>query len=317
MEVSIVSSFSKIKKDWSRLFGITENVSPFLSPSAFEIAFKYYYPYYIRFWCRPVFIVFKECYIVRAIAPLLKYPNSSYKLFGEANGFNECGILYDTPSILPVCMKLLKDRLGDVEFMKIDERSQLANFAPPSCPTSSNVEIGFTEDYNEYFKTLSSSVRQNIRTAYNRLLKDGQNISVQTFLGGGIPVDEILGLYFNRHEERYGVKTSIFKRWFLKHQNFATRYYRYADNSLTVYLKINDQPAAFLSGLFHKERLIVPRLSINNMYYKYSPGMILVCETIKYLIASSTIRVLDLSIGEERYKYQLGGKCHLSYRFKL
>lgn len=241
-----------------------------------------------------------------------------YVLFGKANGFNECGILYDSPSILPECLRLLKNTLVNVELHRIDERSPIASFIPDEAAISNNVAIYFGESYDEYFKKLSSSVRQNIRTAYNRLAKDGNCLNVKIFIGKSkIPINEIIWLYCRRHRDRYGVETSFIKRWFLKHQSFATRFYRYADNAITVYMTINDIPAAFLSGLYNNNRMIVPRLSINNDFKRYSPGMILVCETIKKLISDTKIRVLDLSLGEEPYKYQLGGVLHHAYRFNL
>lgn len=45
--------------------------------------------------------------------------------------------------------------------------------------------------------------------------------------------------------------------------------------------------------------------------------MILVNETIKHFIADTSINILDLSLGEEPYKYQLGGTLHHAYRFTL
>ncbi|MDE6218511.1 MAG: hypothetical protein K2F64_05855 [Muribaculaceae bacterium] len=45
--------------------------------------------------------------------------------------------------------------------------------------------------------------------------------------------------------------------------------------------------------------------------------MLLVIETIKHLIDSTDVTVLDLSQGNEQYKYNLGATEHFSYRFKL
>lgn len=180
---------------------------------------------------------------------------------------------------------------------------------------TNNISIGFGSDYESWFKTLSSSVRQNIRTAYNRLNSDGCSLSVEIFSKEStepFPLDEIINLYCERHRQRYGVRTSRLKRWLLKHISFATRYYLEADNRLTVLLRINGRAAAFLSGLYNDSRLIVPRLSICADFNRYSPGMILVCETIRHLIVQTPIRILDLSKGEEQYKFKLGGQIHHS-----
>lgn len=132
-----------------------------------------------------------------------------------------------------------------------------------------------------------------------------------------MPMSDILNLYCLRHEERYGLRTSPLKKWFLKHQSYATRLLRFSKNASTCYLTINGEPAAFLSGLIKDDRIIIPRLSIESKFKRYSPGMILINEAIKYYFKNTAIRTLDLSKGEENYKYKLGGKTHKSYRFKL
>lgn len=60
---------------------------------------------------------------------------------------------------------------------------------------------------------------------------------------------------------------------------------------------------------------IIPRLAINDKYKSYSPGILLINETIKFLISNNKIHTLDLSQGEEEYKYKMGGVKHYSYNF--
>lgn len=103
----------------------------------------------------------------------------------------------------------------------------------------------------------------------------------------------------------------------MKTQSFATKLYLESPNALTCVLYINGTIAAFLSGLVDNGRMIVPRLSIDDSFKRYSPGMLLVIETIKHLIDSTDVTVLDLSQGKEQYKYNLGATEHFSYRFKL
>lgn len=216
----------------------------------------------------------------------------------------------------------MTQQLDKINFIKIDERSPICSLiSPPSIniTSMSNAEIRFGCDFELYLKSLSKSVRQNIRTAYNRCDKDGHQIDLKVFHGGDkmFPIKEIIGLYCKRHETKYDVKNSILRRWFLENQSFATRMYRYSSNALTICLRIDDKIAAFLSGLYNKERIIVPRLSIDDSFRRYSPGMILVCEAVKYMISNTSIRVLDLSHGKEQYKYQLGAAEHFSYSFSL
>lgn len=324
MKLAIKHRFSSVKADWEKLYRLTPEVSPFLHPGAFAIAYRYFYPYYLIWRTVPTFAVFTDDAKVRAIVPLLK-TKGKYCLFGDVNGFNECGLLYDDCAILPKVISLMRKRFGEVGFMKIDERSPISNYKGESAVVSNNVAIRFDENFDEYFKGLSKSVRQNIRTAYNRLRTDGYSISMKYFNrdntivtgGGNIPVNQLVDLYTKRHSERYGVATGCLKQWFLKHQSFATRYYIEAPNAFTSVLYINSGIVGFLSGLYNDKNLIVPRLSIDSQYRRYSPGLILICETIKHLQQNTSIRCLDLSLGEEQYKYQLGGQPHLAYRFNI
>lgn len=318
LSLKTTRSFKHILKDWERLYRITPEVSPFLHPDAISICIRYFYPYYIVNRCLPLFLLFYESDSIRAIAPMLKYSNGRMELFGFANGFNESGMLFESEGILPECIRLIKETYGEAQFLKIDERSPLATFAQQDAHSISNAEIRFGDDFDEYFKNLSKSVRQNIRTAYNRLSSDDNTVEIKVFAGDDkLPIDDIINLYSLRHEKKYAVKTGFLKKWFLKTQSFASQLYLHSPNALTFVLYINGSMAAFMSGLSGNNRLIIPRLSIDETFKRYSPGMLLVIETIKYLIKSTDIRVLDLSQGKEQYKYNLGAVEHISYRFKL
>lgn len=318
LSLKTTRSFKSIAEDWERLYVITPEVSPFLARDAMRICIKYFYPYYIIKRCIPIFLLFSERDTIKAIAPMLRYSNGKMELFGFANGFNESGMLFETADILPDCLRLIKEKYREVVFLKIDERSPLSSFAPQNRHVISNAEIHFGNDFDEYFKLLSKSVRQNIRTAYNRLTSDGCSVEIKVYEGGKkLPISDIIDLYCQRHEDKYAVKTGFMKKCFLKTHSFATQLYLHSPNAMTFVLYINGKMAAFMSGLSGNGRLIVPRLSIEDRFKRYSPGMLLVIETIKYLISSSDIRVLDLSQGQEQYKYNLGAIEHLGFGFKL
>ena len=54
-------------------------------------------------------------------------------------------------------------------------------------------------------------------------------------------------------------------------------------NGLTIALYIDGKLASFMSGMLGRQNeYVVPRLSINDEYGFYSPGMILINEAIKY-----------------------------------
>lgn len=133
---------------------------------------------------------------------MLKYSNGRMELFGFVNGFNESGMLFESERTLPECIRLIRETYGEVEFLKIDESSPLAAFAQQDARSTSNAEIRFGNDFDEYFKNLSKSVRQNIRTAYNRLSSDDNTVEIKVFAGDDkLPIDDIINLYSLRHEK--------------------------------------------------------------------------------------------------------------------
>ena len=61
----------------------------------------------------------------------------------------------------------------------------------------------------------------------------------------------------------------------------------------------------------------VPRLAIDTEYSFYSPGYVLVCETIRYIAAHPVLKELDLSRGDEKYKLDMGGQLYRTYDYDL
>lgn len=65
----------------------------------------------------------------------------------------------------------------------------------------------------------------------------------------------------------------------------------------------------------HDNVAVIPRLAINSAFNVYCPGGLLITDTIKWLIENSSVRNLDLSRGNESYKYVYGGTEHYNFDF--
>lgn len=184
-----------------------------------------------------------------------------------------------------------------------------------------NVRICF-DSYDEWFSSLRKSVRQNLRTAYNRMDKDESTFRVNLFTGESIPkplMKKLVTIYNNRHAEHYQVKTSTIKKFYLQHLDFSTRDLSRNPAARHAVLYINNEVAAFFSGyydLFSKS-IIIPRLSINPTFSRYSPGYVLLSETIKEYSNCNDVNCLDLSTGVEKYKLDLGGTIYYKIKYKL
>ena len=181
------------------------------------------------------------------------------------------------------------------------------------------VNISFGDDYEEYISHLSKSTRQNIRTAHNRIGKENKQLSVETYIGKSISQKESIQLneiYQKRASERSGKRNKIVQ-FFQEKINPVTVSLNNCENSFVSVLKINSKVAAYMQGFISNchQSVVIPRLAINSDFNVYCPGGLLITQTIHWLQKNSQIRNLDLSRGDEKYKFVYGGLEHCNFDF--
>lgn len=315
-------NLSKLRREWIELYNSNPNLSPFVEYDYFKRTIKYFWYYFFAKRCHIKYYLIRHNDSPILIAPILFFSNGKKELFANINGYNYCDFIYKNCSETNDAIKLLYDNIGMFDIYKIRENSTLIKNIPYSSYSVvqiSNVRIDFSQNYDQYYHTLSKSVRQNLRTSYNRLNRAKCSFKLKIVCGGKKDnsfFNDVINLYCKRHEKKYNVKHSFIKQYLLKHHHFATENYKKSANAITFGLYIDGKLASFMSGIVSMQNeFIVPRLSINDDLLFYSPGMILINEVIKYLINNTEINVLDLSQGEEEYKYKMGGSQHLTYTF--
>lgn len=112
---------------------------------------------------------------------------------------------------------------------------------------------------------------------------------------------KVLDLYITRHRIRYGVTYSPFKEYLLKNHHFATQNYIYHKKAITFILYIGNEIAAFMSGVIIKQGIyIVPRLSIDEKYKFYSPGILLINDVVRYFSQTNDLNVNAIDLSEEK-----------------
>lgn len=298
-------------------------------------------------WLNPAYIPVICCLLdkegtICAIAPMKwNIGKRKWKMLADIQGCGEAGWLTrrDASDEEKAYMtSTLLNHLGHhAQLRRVLATSPLANQLRSRsewrCTMSTNcVRIDFSDDIDGYLKTLRPSVRQNIRTAYNRMSRDGMAYELQIF-DNKRPIDkqdwtEIMDLYLKRLFGKYKQKkvSNGLKIWythlFYRHIKHDTRSLHYLPNSWHAILYIGGKKAAFMSGfvshaLGKEKSIVVPRLAIDAEASFYSPGMVLVCETLRYLAANTEIRTLNLSRGEEKYKYDMGGTAYPTLDFML
>lgn len=188
--------------------------------------------------------------------PVLIFPlltnGSTAELAGHANGMCELSPIYFKSSErnLREYLRFFLDAsdYGEYSLTKLRGSSPLCHILNEgiagykiSAASGDNVLIDFSHGYDAWFQTLSKSSRQNIRTAYNRLQKDGKSLRVEVSGGKQISramMGKLLDIYIKRHNERYHVKTSAMKSIYLRYLDFSTRALIKSPSAFHIYIYI-------------------------------------------------------------------------------
>ena len=328
----VETKFEQVEKEWRNLYNDSQFISPYMS-------YDFQKEYKKKLWTsRKTFfskyIVYKayENENLIAIIPLLKIKDKIY-IAGDFRATGYLDFIYsdnitdvELDNLVKSFLTFMKDR--ELHFNKINQTSRLykilneitqskkLNVSQKTC-----VNIAFGKHYDEYFSKLSKSTRQNIRTAHNRLNREGKSILVETYIGRKIGKEEnknLMKLYQKRSNERSG-KTNIIVKTFQTLLNPLTRSLNVNENNFISILKIDSEIAAYMHGFIsnHDKAAVIPRLAINSTFNVYCPGGLLITDTIKWLIDNSSVKNLDLSRGDETYKYVYGGTEHYNFDFTV
>lgn len=262
------------------------------------------------------------------IAPLLKTVRGNAYMLGDIQGCGVTDFIYlkeATEEQLAKALSLVINNCNQLYLGRLKSTSPIYKFCAhhlddSNVTTDTLVEIHFGNNYNEYFSGLSKHVRQNLRTSYNRLQTDNLSYSLQIIKKRQMNSQiwkEVNDIYCTRQIENYGAEKGLrLKNSIFKHDSLSLRY---NENLFAAILYYNQVISAVFMGLIDNNgnRIVVPRLAINNEYSRYSPGNQLINEAIKYLIENTNVRTLDLSRGTEKYKYMMGGTEYFTKNFLM
>lgn len=279
------------------------------------------------------FIVIYEGSIPKCIAPIIegKIDGKKYiRLLGHGTATGYLDFVYTkdtTHGEIQYCINCLKKRFENYnfEFSELCSNSLLyrqllkddLEFISQNRRECYAIKLSGT--YNDYFKSLSKSVRQNIRTSYNHLASDQMEYQFKIYnyadnISNKLE-KQLYHIYTKRREEWGEDKKNnrllkIYKRLRGQNRDIVFQSLNHIKESCVGVLFIHNQPAAFLIGYKNENTLIVPRLAIDTTFARYSPGGILLIEYIKYLYDNKMVGgkyVFDLSRGNEKYKSSYGG----------
>lgn len=317
MEIRKIS-FKNSKETWNSLYNSNGSISPYMS-------YEFQRIYKQNLWAGEKRLGAKyEVYMAiddqkeLCVIPMIK-KGIYYYIAGDLCATGALDFIYDSnlcvEYMLAILNELRKTLNGKIILNKIPEETVLghalllSDYKKETC-----VSIKFPSDYEDYFKSLSKSVRQNIRTAKNRMNRENKKYEFSVRMGG-IERDtnkEIMLLYNQRSAERQNRKIHPIIRFVRENFNPITKCSLELDNAFLSMIFIDDVLAGFMSGFLTSDgkKCIVPRLAINSNYGVYCPGSLLISDTIDYFIQETDVRILDLSRGDEKYKYSMGGEEH-------
>jgi len=257
-----------------------------------------------------------------------------YKMLGDIKGCGQTDALF--APLLPIerqreCVSFFYTTLGHQFYLRRLSSDSLLRTIPEGIPYKEKLEMECVSIHLPFEpgQTLSKSVRQNIRTAYNRTKRDNICYEFKIFQRGTISQEgklwrKMTDIYVERLLSKYKKKARnnpLYRKifaWRYKYLKHDTKSLRSLPNSFHAVLMCGDNIMAFLSGFMsHDENtLVIPRLSINATFRTYSPGYILLTELQHYLESETPCKTMDLSRGTEQYKLDLGGIRYNTYAVK-
>lgn len=214
-----------------------------------------------------------------------------------------------------------KYKISSFNFSELKENVQSYNFFNSNMPLKKSrqctcVALKLPTTTEIYNKLLSKNARQNIRTAHNRLKKDGLEVR---FVFDDKDVDR--EMCRNMREQRFIEKFKHVSRLrLIKHKIMYRLTFHFrpylpfmcydGGHFLTTY--IGNELCSFFYYLIddiHRQIFVIAA-GVNLEYSRYSPGIISLNTFINEIIKDQNIDVIDFTRGNEPYKYAVGGKDH-------
>lgn len=182
---------------------------------------------------------------------------------------------------------------------------------------SYHVPLNAFGSYDDYISSLGKNIYKNIRKSYNHLKSDNKEMKLDVYDCENSPSRQLLRqvwtLYFRRklawkHKSHSWLREIICKArgcWFAARGRQTKSMFLLKESRLFVFT-INGELAAFMHVYIHEGHALMPKLAIDMSYSRYSPGIIMLLESLKLLMEQG-VADFDMCRGDERYKMEVGG----------
>lgn len=186
--------------------------------------------------------------------------------------------------------------------------------------TNVAVQVEKTGVSEDYVKSLSKHVRQNLRTAKNRMDKAhiGYELKVFGRLDDTDLIDQLVEIHIGRMAEKNMVDTDFlhkvssririsYRRKQEHNNNVIAESMKRMENSCLAIVYLNNDIAGYLYGLRDGSVVRIMQNCVKDEYKFYSPMFRGAYDFIIEQYADERITAVDFTRGNEQYKYSLGG----------
>lgn len=334
MNVNIISIYNELlelEKDWEYIFEKSGTNNIFTSWEWCSLWWKHYGKNQ-----KLLVLVIKDGAEIIGIAPLMVSKGNYSTLWrpvvsfwgGELADYMDFLILRDNKEVISVIINFFMkhDDWGMIDFKRIPESSP--NLIPiRECAAGLKYPYNFRvscvspivkikKDWDDYYKSISKGLRQDIRTGYNKFKLTG-DIEFETY---NIPspkalLDDLFELHRKRQDYKLG--QSLFELQdnlgFFYDLAFAFSRIGWADISV---LKTTNRIVSAVFALKYKGIFYYWIPVFAPEFIKYSPGKIHIHALLKNCFEQN-YEIFDFMRGDEEYKFKWANHISNNYEFKI
>lgn len=192
------------------------------------------------------------------------------------------------------------------------------------------LQVDLAESKEAYEQSLSKHVKQNLRTARNRMKRDNYayKLEVMGRTEDRELLEQLLTVHIDRMKEKNRNDEDIMHRLSSgiriryragreKKNNIISESMKRMDQSCLVITRLNDDIAGYLYGLYDRDVIRIMQNCIKTKYRFYSPMFRGAYDFILEQYDSREPRHIDFTRGNEQYKYDLGGSETTLFSFVI
>lgn len=330
MKVEIYRNINEIQELWQKEFIANNCMTPYQSFECNKFYFDRFYFAPSRMRLKPIFYVVGDDENNKIIIPLIKKGKDLYD-FCSFSSLDYWDVvtpphhaflcITNIEKLLDFFFNAMLDKGYSFKLARVNEDSLIYQYFKSRVFLEIGEKCGkiFFSSYEAWYLSLSKHMKQNLRTAYNKLSKAKITVQLKVFdktnwLENSFKKD-LKRIYERRWQQKNRTRFNFCKKILRRCSNPVNKLLEcYTERYLFV-LCLNEKVGAFCSCIFRNKILYIPRLAVDYVNFKnYDVGSLLISELLKFNDKNHLFNVIDLTRGGEPYKFKLGAITHFNYK---